>query len=98
MTIFSVASNRKTKSRLNTQTHTLRGGLESKGKKAILISYSVLFQVAMSVVPTVRRSQTRSLVGWEREVWGVGTHVRRCPRFLFSLMLRRYGLAAATRD
>lgn len=24
---------------------------------------------------------------WEREVWGVGTHVRRCPRFLFSLML-----------
>lgn len=58
MTIISVASNRK--NLISSQhTNTLYGGLEPKGKKAIPISYSVFFQVAMCVFPTVR-SQIRS--------------------------------------
>lgn len=63
MTIFSVASNRKTKSRLNTHKHTYTGGLESKGKKAIPILYAVLFQVAMCAYsPTVHTAERGGLL------------------------------------
>lgn len=62
MTIFSVASNRKP-NLVSTHKHTYTGGLESKGKKAIPISYAVLFQVAMCAYsPTAHTAERGGLL------------------------------------
>lgn len=73
---FSVASNRKTNLILTNNHHGAVVEHRIEGKEG---GYSLgcFFLVRWFRVGTV---------SWEREVFGVGTHVRRCPRFLFSLM------------